>query len=91
MKRLPRNPHPLSLEIILALGHPVTPGPPPAILQLSEANIWISVSLESTHQKNLLSSSLLLILPAWNLPPHYPLVDSGSPLGQAVPSTSSAQ
>lgn len=69
MRRLPRNPRPLSLGTVLALGH----------LQCSSC--WRPIfgfpfRWNPLTRKSSFPPSLWLTLPAWNLPPQHPLLDS---------------
>lgn len=82
MRRLPRNPHPLSLGTIMALGH------------LQSPSCWrpmfgFPFQWNPLTRKSSFPPSLWLTLPAWNLPPQHPLLDSCTPpsrmLVQRVP------
>lgn len=76
MRKLPRNPHPFSLRMILASGFPVTPGPLCNALAVGGPVFGFQFQWNPLTRKSSFPPSLGLILPAWKLPPQYPLVDS---------------
>lgn len=76
MRKLPRNPPPLSLGMILALRFPDTPGP---LLQSSSSRrsiFGLPFGWNPPTRKSSFPPSLWLTLPAWNLPLQYSLADS---------------
>ena len=76
MRRFPRHPHPLSSRTRLAWGFPLTPGPLCDPQALKRSIFGFPFGWNPPTRKSSFPPLLWLTLPAWKLPPYYPLANT---------------